>query len=268
MSAARHDLDIRRRIEALYHGRSRRARHFRYGLLAVDLAVIAFFVATSFVPLEPWVIAVDLALAVPVALDFLARLAIAPDRRRHLLSPTAIADLLVIGSLILPAFLENFAFLRVLRVLRLLRSYHVMRDLRHDYPVVRRNESTIRAAINLFVFIFLVAAIVLLAEGPTNPDIRTFVDALYFTVTTLTTTGFGDITLQGTGGRLLAIAIMVLGIGLFLRLLQTLFRPAKVHHRCPDCGLSRHDPDAVHCKHCGRVLNIESEGEGGGQAFP
>ena len=31
-----------------------------------------------------------------------------------------------------------------------------------------------------------------------NPEIGNYVDALYFTVTALTTTGFGDITLQGT----------------------------------------------------------------------
>ena len=28
----------------------------------------------------------------------------------------------------------------------------------------------------------------------------------------------------------------------------------------PVCGLLRHDPDAVHCKACGRVLNIPDEG--------
>ena len=52
--------------------------------------------------------------------------------------------------------------------------------------------------------------------------------ALYFTVTTLTTTGFGDITLRGDIGRLLAVVIMVLGVVLFLKLLQAVFRPAKV----------------------------------------
>jgi voltage-gated potassium channel len=39
-----------------------------------------------------------------------------------------------------------------------------------------------------------------------------------------------------------------------------LFRPQKVHYECPDCGLTRHDPDAVHCKHCGATIHIETEG--------
>jgi voltage-gated potassium channel len=53
---------------------------------------------------------------------------------------------------------------------------------------------------------------------------------------------------------------MIIGVSLFLRLVQTIFRPSKVLFKCPDCGLMRHDHDAVHCKHCGRVLPIESSG--------
>ena len=69
-----------------------------------------------------------------------------------------------------------------------------------------------------------------------------------------------DITLEGAGGRLLAVVIMVVGVGLFLRLLQAIFRPNKVRFECPDCALLVHDLDAVHCKHCGRILQIPNEG--------
>jgi voltage-gated potassium channel len=93
-----------------------------------------------------------------------------------------------------------------------------------------------------------------------NPAIENYADALYFTVTTLTTTGFGDITLTGTTGRLLSVLIMIFGVSLFIRLAQTVFRPAKLHYDCPDCGLSRHDADAVHCKHCGAVIKLPTEG--------
>jgi voltage-gated potassium channel len=93
-----------------------------------------------------------------------------------------------------------------------------------------------------------------------NPEIANYVDALYFTVTALTTTGFGDITLEGSLGRLLAVITMICGVTLFLRLLQTLLRPHKVRHPCPACGLQRHDIDAVHCKACGQLLNIPDEG--------
>jgi len=86
------------------------------------------------------------------------------------------------------------------------------------------------------------------------------VDALYFTVSSLTTTGYGDIAMTTNTGRLLAVAIMVVGVGLFLRLARAIFMPAKVRHKCPECGLLKHDPDAIHCKHCGEVLKIETDG--------
>jgi voltage-gated potassium channel len=56
------------------------------------------------------------------------------------------------------------------------------------------------------------------------------------------------------------MAIMIVGISLFFRLAQAVFRPGgKVRHPCPACGLQRHDPDAVHCKACGLLLNIPND---------
>ena len=61
-------------------------------------------------------------------------------------------------------------------------------------------------------------------------------------------------------GRLLSVGIMVVGVGLFLQLVRAIFSPAKVKHKCPECGLTKHDVDAIHCKHCGHDLKIETEG--------
>lgn len=83
---------------------------------------------------------------------------------------------------------------------------------------------------------------------------------LYFTGTALTTTGFGDITLDGTLGRFISIVIMILGVTLFLMLVRVLVQPPKVRFRRPACALMRHDADAVHCKACGTILNILDEG--------
>jgi voltage-gated potassium channel len=55
---------------------------------------------------------------------------------------------------------------------------------------------------------------------------------------------------------------MIFGVTLFLRLAQVLLRPNKVHYTCKSCGLTLHDADAVHCKHCGAVVHIETEGFG------
>ncbi len=251
--------DLQKTLSTLYTGRSRRAARFRLALLGFDTLTIGFFIVATMVEPEPWVWAVDIAFAVVLAADFAARLAIATHRPRFLAQLTSLADLVVIVTLLVAPFIESWAFLRVLRALKLLRSYHVLRDLRSRHPFFRRNEDVIVSCVNLAVFVFFVTALVYVLEKDVNPGIRTYVDALYFTVTTLTTTGFGDITLSGTEGRLLAVVVMVVGVGLFLRLVQTIFRPPKARYTCPDCGLSSHDADASHCKHCGHVIYIEHE---------
>ncbi len=248
-------------LRHLYFGVQRDAALFQYALLAFDVVTVGFFLAVSFVHEAPWIVGLDAVIAVVLILDFAARAWIAARPLRHLVRTTTLADAIVIFSLVVPAFMSQFAFLRVLRAMRLLRSYHVLGLLRRRYPWVRANEESLHAVINLVVFLFIVTAVVYVTQQGRNEAIGNYADAFYFTVTTLTTTGFGDITLEGTSGRMLAALIMIFGISLFIRLVQTLFRPAKVRFRCPRCGLMRHDPDAVHCKHCGTVIDIPNEGE-------
>ncbi len=256
-------LPLRQRLNALYTGQGRKAKRFRYGLIGFDLCSIAFIVATMPMEPHPWILAADVAIGAVILADVLARLWITPDWRRALWRPTMVIDLIVVFSLLLaPLFAQNLGFLRILRSFRLFQSYRVLRDLRQETAFFRRNEDVIVSIINLVTFIFLVTALVFTLQYKDNPAIASYGDALYFTVTTLTTTGYGDITLTGEGGRLLSVAIMVVGVALFLRLAQTVFRPPKIRHACQSCGLGRHDADAVHCKHCGTVLKIETEGAG------
>lgn len=246
-------------MQALYFGRDRRARRFRYGMMLFDILTIGMFLLSSVAEDAWWIVPLDIGFASLLLVELACRLYADPSRRA-LFSWSNAADILVIGSLLLPAFLDNLAFLRIARALRLLRSYHLLRDLRRDSAWFRSHESVIQRTVNLGVFIFLVTSAVYVTQHDINPQIASYVDALYFTITTLTTTGFGDVTLLGPAGRLLAVVIMVVGVGLFLRLLQAIFRPEKVEFECPDCGLLVHDADAVHCKHCGRVLHIQTEG--------
>lgn len=250
----------RRTVRELYFGAGPRAVRFRYGLLAFDLAMITFVVVSSFFSGHPAIQALAVLFGIVILADFMVRLAISRSALGELIHPSGLADLIVIISLLAPVFGENFAFLRVLRALRLVRSYQLVHRLRRDFAYFRRNQDTVFSVVNLVVFLFVMTALVYETQQARNPAISNYADALYYTVTTVTTTGFGDITLEGTVGRLLAILIMIFGVALFIRLAQTVFRPQKVHFECPECGLSRHDADAVHCKHCGTVLHIETEG--------
>lgn len=251
---------MREKLRKLYRGTSSSARAFRFGILAFDVASIVFFIVSSILDNAMWIYVIDAIIALLIMADLAARIWIEDNRRRILMEAATWADIIVIITLLLPTVVESLLFLRVLRALRLLRSYRVLKDLREEFPFFKRNEELIQSAINLLVFVFVMTALVFVTQVRINPQIKNYIDALYFTVTALTTTGFGDITLRETSGRLLSVLIMVFGVALFLRLVQTIFRPARVAYTCPDCGLNRHDSDAVHCKHCGRVLHITTEG--------
>ena len=99
--------------------------------------------------------------------------------------------------------------------------------LRTDFGFFRRNEEVIFAVTNLAVFIFIMTAVVYETQKLRNPQIHNYADALYFTVTALTTTGFGDITLPGTTGRLISVVIMIFGVTLFFNLARALIAPTR-----------------------------------------
>jgi len=254
------DKPLRERLRLLYHGHSLAAHRFRYGLLAFDILTIVFIIATSFIPREPWVEYLDVMFGLVILTEFCARIWVSPKPAREFAHPATWADMVAIVSFLAPIVGEGLGFLRILRTLRLLHMYQLMSRLRADSSFFRRNEETIIAVINLIVFVFIMTGVVYETQHWRNPAIANYVDALYFTVTALTTTGFGDVTLKGSLGRLTAVVIMIFGVTLFLRLLQTLLRPQKVRFSCPECGLQRHEADSVHCKACGTQLNIPDEG--------
>ena len=253
-------LTLRERLRILYEGKQPVSHRFRYGLLIFDLATVAFVIATSFVHWQGTKY-VDVGIGILLLIDFAARLYMARRPWHMVLSVYGVIDIVVIIAMLAPIGGEGLGFLRVARVFRLLRSYAMVKRLRQDFPWFRKHEQLIGSALNLVIFIFVMTAMVYETQHYSNPEINDYADALYFTVTALTTTGFGDVVLTGTGGRLLAVVIMIFGVSLFLRLVQVMLRPDKVYFKCPDCGLSRHDRDAVHCKACGLLLNIPDEGE-------
>ena len=250
---------LRAGLKELYEGDTAAAHRFRYGLVAFDLATVVFIVATSFAEPSQIVERLDLVFGLAIAADLSARLLVSDRLWRDLLSPFTWADFVAMLSFLAPIAGEGVGFLRVLRTLRLLRMYGVLARLRQDGWLFRVNEEVAVAFLNLIVFLFVMTGVVYASQHGRNPAIGNYADALYFTVTALTTTGFGDITLPGTPGRMITVVIMIFGVTLFLRLAQVLFRPTKVNFPCPRCGLQRHEYDAVHCKACGEVLNIPND---------
>jgi len=252
--------DLRRTLRELYEGSSPRGIRFRYALLVFDIITVLFIIVTSFLPATDLTDIIDILFGILILADFSARMFISNHRFRELRRISTWTDIVAIVSFLAPLAGEAGGFLRILRTLRLLRDYQVLTRLRSDFDFFRRNEEVIFAVTNLSVFIFIMTAVVYETQKFRNPQIHNYADALYFTVTALTTTGFGDITLPGTTGRMITVVIMIFGVTLFFNLAKALIAPSKVRFACPTCGLQRHDIDAVHCKACGNVLNIPDEG--------
>ena len=251
---------LKSRIRQLYEGETPGGIRFRYALLVLDIVTVLFIIATSFLPRNRAIESLDVVFGVLILADFSARLIISRQPLKDFTRLSTWTDIVVIVSFLAPLAGEAGGFLRAFRTLRLLRDYQVVTRLRLDSSFFRRNEEVVFAVANLAVFIFVMTGIVYETQKSHNHQIANYADALYFTVTALTTTGFGDITLPGTVGRLITVVIMIFGVTLFLNLAKALLAPSKVRFPCPVCALQRHDIDAVHCKACGTVLNIPDEG--------
>ena len=245
------------RLRRLYHGHRPKALRFQMAVLIVDLAIIALFVASPILRGTGAFLVVDYTVAAILAFDIAARGFAAREPLRWLRQPFVILDLIILITLLLPYTLINFGFLRIVRLWAISQSGTLWRPLRRSN--YRDWELPARAILNLVTFLFLATGFVYTFFFREGSGIEGYLDALYFTVASVTTTGYGDVTLQGPSGKLTSIVIMIIGISLFVRLAQAIFRPAKVNFECPQCGLSRHDPDAVHCKACGKGLKIPND---------
>jgi len=251
---------IRARLRALYHGGSPVAVRFRLAVLMIDLIIVGFFIAAPFLRGDKIVFyVIDYIIAALLAADLAARAWCYSDIKDWLKKPIVWMDLFILATLLFPAWLFNLGFLRVIRLWTLVNSDFFWRTVGRRYDDTRV-EDTVKALVALITFIFVATGFVYTSFMGQYDGITGYIDALYFTVTSLTTTGYGDILLPGPWGRIVSIVIMLAGVTLFVRLGQTLLRPHKVRFPCDRCGLMAHDPDAVHCKACGNMLCIPDEG--------
>ena len=252
---------LNRQLFWLYEGHGKGPYAFRLGLLTFDVLTIAYFLWAPFRGTGVSHPIFDYIIGAVIAVDLLARFYISRPKAHFWRWIYNWADLVVVISMLVPLFTQNFAFLRLLRAVRIVRAFTLLRRMKRVSSYLKTNEAIFDRITNLVVFIFLMTGLVFVLPQGQVEGIDNYVDALYFTVSTLTTTGYGDITMTGSWGRAVSVVIMVLGLTLFLRLLRAITLPtSKVKAECAVCGLTRHDRDAVHCKHCGNVMHIETEG--------
>jgi voltage-gated potassium channel len=248
---------MRKSLQRLERGRDQWALRWQVMLAVVDFAILAFFLLGPYLRTGPTYLIIDYLVAVWILGEMLARALSAPSLRVWISRAMTWIDIAILATLLFPDLLYNFAFLRIMRLWAIGNSPLLREGLRRaGYAHLL---DVIKAVLNFLVFLFVITGFVYTSFFYNREGGEGFVDALYFTVATVTTTGFGDITLPGTVGKLTSVVTMIVGISLFVRLAQAVVRPFKVTFPCPTCGLQRHDLDAVHCKACGETLKIPND---------
>ena len=114
--------------------------------------------------------------------------------------------------------IEALRWARIFRVVRILRLLRAVRSLRALLEILFRNRTGGGVA-SVSMITFLVLALcssgILLAERSPESSIVTAEDAVWWSITTITTVGYGDLYPVTLPGRLIAAALMFTGVGLF-----------------------------------------------------
>ncbi|MGS0728612.1 potassium channel family protein, partial [Shewanella sp. 0m-11] len=122
----------------------------------------------------------------------------------------------------------------------------------------------------VFIFFFSVSLIVVVlsaimyvVEGPYN-GFSSIPKSIYWTIVTITTVGYGDITPQTPLGQAIAAFTMLLGYSIIAiptgiltaEISQEIGRTRDLR-RCSNCLKVGHETDALYCDHCGSELETD-----------
>ena len=149
--------------------------------------------------------------------EYLGKLAFAPSRRDYI--RRAWFDLLIIvlsPPFLVPTALQSARAVRAVRILRLLRFVRATAvaaiGLKEAAEAFKHRRFHY-VALTTFVVVSLGAIGIFAVERGENKAIATIGDAFWWAIVTTTTVGYGDVSPVTTEGRLIAVALMVIGIG-------------------------------------------------------
>jgi voltage-gated potassium channel len=154
----------------------------------------------------------DLGVCVVFLGDFVVCLVRAPDRWSYLIRW---------GWIDLASSIPVVDQLRWGRAARVLRVFRVLRGVRASkilstFILQRRSESAFLAVALLSIVLVVLGSIAVLHfEDSADANIKSAEDALWWAIVTITTVGYGDKFPISTEGRLVAVGLMVAGVGLF-----------------------------------------------------
>ncbi len=249
---------------------TRLGRYFAYFIIGlIAISSVAIMLETT-----PWgrthheyFLIFDLFIMAVFTVELLARLWVSRDFRTFITSPYTWIDIMVLLAYYLTFFnLAYLRFLRALRILKILKAFRYSPLIHSFFRSFRQYHDELRIfGASLFLVVVLGAFGLYYAEVGLNPDFKTLPDALWWTIVTVTTVGYGDIVPVTGPGRVIASVVMIMGVGTMAILTAMITRVFIDHFfgkqllTCEFCHYPHHDYDAKFCKNCGGELSRREE---------
>jgi voltage-gated potassium channel len=185
---------------------------FVLALSVLSIVNIALAIAPLNAAVHNVVLIVDGVLSLIFLADFLLRLKRAPHKRTYLIHDGGWLDFL--GSLPFPG-LRLARLFRIARVSKIVHTYGP-RGVWEMIAVDRAGSALLGTLFLTIIVLQFGSMFVLGAEAQAeNANIRTASDALWWSYVTVTTVGYGDRFPVTTSGRLVGVAMLTIGVGLF-----------------------------------------------------
>jgi len=195
------------------------------------------------------------------SLEFLLRLYCSENKIKFVFSLLGLIDLITILPILLIGL--DIKFFRIFRWFRLLKLIRFIKFNKFIFKIQKEDGIILtRILLTLFSIIFVYSGMIYQVEHQVNSEnFQNFFDALYFSIVTMTTVGFGDVTPISPVGRMLTLLMILTGaflipwqVGELIK--QFLKTSGQVELTCLRCGLAFHDRDAHFCKRCGTCLKV------------
>ena len=214
-----------------------------------------------------WVLGLEWFFTIIFTVEYLLRIYATPKRWSYIFSFYGLVDLISILPTYLSLFFTGASYLLIIRVLRVLRIFRVLKLVRYlsEANILVRSMMMSRRKIFIFFSAVLVLAVVFgslmfVVEGPEH-GFTSIPTSVYWTIVTITTVGYGDITPQTVLGQIIASVAMLTGYsiiavptGILTAELASEIQRERNQSSCKICGKVGHELDAKHCRNCGAIL--------------
>ncbi|NNF20179.1 MAG: ion transporter [Flavobacteriaceae bacterium] len=263
--------------EVIYGTHTRAGKMFDIILLVVILYSVIIVMLESipsidgqyhdFLNISEWVV------TILFSIEYILRIICIKRPSRYIFSFFGIIDLLSTIPKYLSFFVVGSQYITAFRALRLLRVFRILKLVRFvgESNNLLRALKASRTKIFVFIFFILIISVLLgtimyMVEGPQH-GFNSIPHSVYWTIVTLTTVGYGDISPQTGLGQVIATMIMIIGYGIIavptgiVTAEYTAHSQKKVQKKeeeeeehCPNCKAHILMLDARYCRKCGTQL--------------